>query len=270
MEAALDKRALEPVLIDVSGIGSYTDFIGIVSGRSDRQVDAIAEGDQPGAEGARPAPARPGGRRQRALDAARLRRVRDSRLLSPGARVLRSREPVDRGAAREARRPARGDAAAARRPLRRALATLEARRPRGRQAAGQAPRRAVRRLPVAGAAPPAGRRRRGRRRRGAGAQVAGAGRDRSRSRSSGESWTTERFARHLGDRMLHGGRAITFAIGGADGLPPALVRAGEAAAVAVGDDAAAPNGAPRAARADLPRPDHHPRRALPPLSRPML
>ena len=39
----------------------------------------------------------------------------------------------------------------------------------------------------------------------------------------GEAWTTERFARHLGDRMLHGGRALTFAIGGADGLPPALV-----------------------------------------------
>jgi ribosome-associated protein len=44
MDAALDKRALDPVLIDVSGMGSYTDFIGIVSGRSDRQVDAIAEG----------------------------------------------------------------------------------------------------------------------------------------------------------------------------------------------------------------------------------
>ena len=44
MEAALDKRALEPVLIDVSSMGSYTDFIGIVSGRSDRQVDAIADG----------------------------------------------------------------------------------------------------------------------------------------------------------------------------------------------------------------------------------
>ena len=43
MDAALDKRALEPVLIDVSGMGSYTDFIGVVSGRSDRQVDAIAE-----------------------------------------------------------------------------------------------------------------------------------------------------------------------------------------------------------------------------------
>ncbi len=44
MEAALDKRALAPVLIDVSSMGSYTDFIGVVSGRSDRQVDAIAEG----------------------------------------------------------------------------------------------------------------------------------------------------------------------------------------------------------------------------------
>ncbi len=43
MDAALDKRALEPVLIDVSGMGSYTDFIGVVSGRSDRQVDAISE-----------------------------------------------------------------------------------------------------------------------------------------------------------------------------------------------------------------------------------
>jgi ribosome-associated protein len=43
MEAALDKHALAPVLVDVSAMGSYTDFIGIVSGRSDRQVDAIAE-----------------------------------------------------------------------------------------------------------------------------------------------------------------------------------------------------------------------------------
>jgi len=38
----------------------------------------------------------------------------------------------------------------------------------------------------------------------------------------GESWSTERLARHIGDRMLRGGRAITFAIGGADGLPAAL------------------------------------------------
>ena len=40
---ALDTKALMPVLIDVSGMASYTDFIGIVSGRSDRQVDAIAD-----------------------------------------------------------------------------------------------------------------------------------------------------------------------------------------------------------------------------------
>ena len=39
----------------------------------------------------------------------------------------------------------------------------------------------------------------------------------------GEAWTTERFARHLDDRMVRGTRALTFAIGGADGLPPALV-----------------------------------------------
>lgn len=44
IDAALDKKALLPVLIDVSSLASYTDFIGIVSGRSDRQVDAIAEG----------------------------------------------------------------------------------------------------------------------------------------------------------------------------------------------------------------------------------
>ena len=34
---------------------------------------------------------------------------------------------------------------------------------------------------------------------------------RSRSKPGGESWTTERFARHLGERMLHGTRALTFA-----------------------------------------------------------
>jgi ribosome-associated protein len=43
IEAALDKKALMPVLIDVSAMASYTDFIGIVSGRSDRQVGAIAD-----------------------------------------------------------------------------------------------------------------------------------------------------------------------------------------------------------------------------------
>jgi ribosome-associated protein len=42
--AALDKKAVEPVLIDVCGRSSYADFIAVVSGRSDRQVDAIAEG----------------------------------------------------------------------------------------------------------------------------------------------------------------------------------------------------------------------------------
>jgi ribosome-associated protein len=44
MAAALSKKALVPVLIDVTGRASYADYIGIVSGRSDRQVDAIADG----------------------------------------------------------------------------------------------------------------------------------------------------------------------------------------------------------------------------------
>ena len=44
IDAALDKKALLPVLIDVSAMASYTDFIAIVSGRSDRHVDAIADG----------------------------------------------------------------------------------------------------------------------------------------------------------------------------------------------------------------------------------
>jgi ribosome-associated protein len=42
--AALEKKAVEPVLLDVCGRASYADFIGVVSGRSDRQVDAIADG----------------------------------------------------------------------------------------------------------------------------------------------------------------------------------------------------------------------------------
>ncbi len=43
IDAALDKQALLPVVIDVSEQASYTDFIAVISGRSDRQVNAIAE-----------------------------------------------------------------------------------------------------------------------------------------------------------------------------------------------------------------------------------
>jgi ribosome-associated protein len=41
---ALEKKALEPVLLDVRELASYTDHILLVSGRSDRQVMAISEG----------------------------------------------------------------------------------------------------------------------------------------------------------------------------------------------------------------------------------
>ena len=42
--AALDKKALEPVLIEVGAQSSYTDFILVLSGRSDRHVQHVADG----------------------------------------------------------------------------------------------------------------------------------------------------------------------------------------------------------------------------------
>jgi 23S rRNA (pseudouridine1915-N3)-methyltransferase len=39
----------------------------------------------------------------------------------------------------------------------------------------------------------------------------------------GVSWTTEELARQLERRMTHGTRSLTFVVGGADGIPAALV-----------------------------------------------
>jgi len=44
LAAALDKKALDPILLDVRGLCSYTNYLLIVTGRSDRQVDAISDG----------------------------------------------------------------------------------------------------------------------------------------------------------------------------------------------------------------------------------
>src|SRR5262245_19411083 len=41
---ALEKKALEPILLDVRGLCSYCNYQLVVSGRSDRQVDAISDG----------------------------------------------------------------------------------------------------------------------------------------------------------------------------------------------------------------------------------
>jgi len=53
---ALDRKALEPVLLDVRQLCSFCNYQLVLSGRSDRQVDAIADGIQAGlkAEGLRP------------------------------------------------------------------------------------------------------------------------------------------------------------------------------------------------------------------------
>jgi 23S rRNA (pseudouridine1915-N3)-methyltransferase len=39
----------------------------------------------------------------------------------------------------------------------------------------------------------------------------------------GVSWSTEELSRQIDRRMTHGTRALTFVIGGADGIPAALV-----------------------------------------------
>ena len=44
VEIVLEKKGLQPTLLDVRDLASYTDFILVVSGRSDRQVQAIADG----------------------------------------------------------------------------------------------------------------------------------------------------------------------------------------------------------------------------------
>lgn len=43
-EAALDKKALDLVVLDVRGQASYADYIVVCSGRNDRHVQAIAKG----------------------------------------------------------------------------------------------------------------------------------------------------------------------------------------------------------------------------------
>jgi ribosome-associated protein len=56
LSLALDKKALEPVLLDVRELCSFCNYQLVLSGRSDRQVDAIADGIAAGlkAEGLRP------------------------------------------------------------------------------------------------------------------------------------------------------------------------------------------------------------------------
>jgi len=44
LEAALEKKALNPVLLELKGMTSFTDYFLLCSGKSDRQVQAIAQG----------------------------------------------------------------------------------------------------------------------------------------------------------------------------------------------------------------------------------
>lgn len=53
---ALERKTLDPALLDVTGLCSYTDFLLILGGKSGRQVRAIAESIQRGmrSDGHRP------------------------------------------------------------------------------------------------------------------------------------------------------------------------------------------------------------------------
>src|SRR5688572_23774188 len=56
LSLGLDKKALEPVLLDVRQLCSFCNYQLVLSGRSDRQVDAIADAIELGlkSEGLRP------------------------------------------------------------------------------------------------------------------------------------------------------------------------------------------------------------------------
>jgi ribosome-associated protein len=44
LRAAIEKKAHDPVLLELKGITSFTDYFLLCSGKSDRQVQAIAQG----------------------------------------------------------------------------------------------------------------------------------------------------------------------------------------------------------------------------------
>ncbi|HMK76884.1 MAG TPA: ribosome silencing factor [Thermodesulfobacteriota bacterium] len=44
LKAALEKKALEPVLLELKGRTTFTDYFLLCTGKSDRQVQAIAQG----------------------------------------------------------------------------------------------------------------------------------------------------------------------------------------------------------------------------------
>lgn len=44
LKAALEKKAQDPVILEMKGITSFTDYFFLCSGKSDRQVQAIAQG----------------------------------------------------------------------------------------------------------------------------------------------------------------------------------------------------------------------------------
>ena len=96
VEIASDKKGNDIVLLRTAELTTMADFFVIMSGRSDRQVQALAGAivDELRDDGIRPLGTE--GRAVGPLGAARLRRGHRPRLRPRGARLLRPRAPLER------------------------------------------------------------------------------------------------------------------------------------------------------------------------------
>jgi ribosome-associated protein len=48
LKAAIEKKAQDPVLLELKGVAAFTDYFLLCTGKSDRQVQAIAQGIEEG------------------------------------------------------------------------------------------------------------------------------------------------------------------------------------------------------------------------------
>ena len=96
VDAALDVKAEDVVALDVRELSSFADVFVVATGRSDRQVRAIADSIEEADQEGRRRAARRRGLRRRPLGADRPRRRDRARLRARSARALRHRTAVER------------------------------------------------------------------------------------------------------------------------------------------------------------------------------
>ena len=100
VEAALDRKAERPIVLDMANLVFYADTFILLTGRSDRQVRAIAEGILEALRAHGDAPLGIEGMDDGVLGPDRLQRRDRPHLRSGGAEQVRPRAPVAGRAAR--------------------------------------------------------------------------------------------------------------------------------------------------------------------------